>query len=175
MKKLILLLLMGFIFAPSQHFGQTTVSNKSYKKYKYNRNDLSLNLTLPGWLIDLGAAVAVLSTDDPQEKEAYRLMKKVKRMKVLVLEDGTRLDDQYVAGLMSKMKRDKYEDLIHVRSNGERVNVLIREDKDVIKNLFFLVRENEEAVLVSMKTKLTMDQVNAVLNIVDSQLGMNIR
>jgi len=172
MKKLILLLMMGFIFAPSQHFGQTLNSNKSYKKYKYNSDDLSLNMTLPGWLIDVGATIAVLSTDDPQEKEALRLMKKVKRMKVLVLEDGTRLDDKYVSGLFSRMRQNKYEDLIHVRNDGERVNVLIREEKDVIKNLFFLVREDEEAVLVSMKTRLTMEQVNEVLNVMDDQMGL---
>ena len=173
MKKLILLILMGFIFAPGQHFGQTTVSTKSYKKYKYDSQDLSLNMTIPGWLINVGAAVAVLSTDDPQEKEAFRLMKKVKRMKVLILEDATRLDDKYVAGLFSRMRQNDYEDLIHVRGDGERVHVLIREDKDVIKNLFFVVREeDEEAVMVSMKTKLTLDQVNDVLNIVDGQMGL---
>ena len=172
MKKLLLLMLMGFVFAPGQHFGQTTVSTKSFKKYKFNSRDLSLNMTIPGWLIDVGATIGVLSTDDLQEKEALRLLKKVKRMKVLVLEDGTRLDDRYVSGLFSRMKKHQYEDLIHVRSDGERVNVLIREDKDVIKNLFFLAREDGEAVIVSMKTKLTMDQVNEVLNIVDSQMGL---
>jgi len=172
MKKLILMMLLGFFLIPEHSFGQLDNSNKLFRKYKSKNSDLSLKLTLPGWLIKVGASIAVIAVDDPQEKEALRLLKKVKRMRLLIMENGTQLDDQYVASIFSRMRQNRYEDLIYARSQGVRINALIREDRGIIKNLFILIREDNEAVLVSMKTKLTLDQINKVLNMVDMQNGV---
>lgn len=172
MKTTFLLAFCAMMLAPSLHYGQTSAINKFYKKYKIKNQ--SMNMTVPGWLIGLGANVAMISTDDVEEKEALRLMKNVKQVKVLMLEDSKKLKDKHVNQLFTSLRQNSFEDLVQVRDKGSRVNVLIREDNDLIKNLFVLVRDDEEMVMVSMKTKLSMDQINDVINMMEEEMDIEI-
>jgi len=172
MKKLFWLALVGLLMVPNMSNAQSKGPNKFYKKYKNKTN--SFNITLPGWLIDLGATVATWSTDDPAEKEAIRLMKKVQRMKLLVVENGAQIKNKHITTLFDRLKKDQYEDLVVVRDKSARVNILIREEGDLIRNMFFLVREDDEAVMLSLKTKITMDQVNDMINMLEGEMDLDL-
>lgn len=172
MKKLFWLTLLGLLMIPLTSNAQSRGPNKFYNKYKNKTN--SLNVTLPGWLIDLGATVAVWSTDDPAEKEAIRLMKKVQRMKLLVVENGSQIKNNHITKLFDRLKKDQYEDLVQVRDKSARVNILIREEDDLIRNMFFLVREDDEAVMLSLKTKITMDQVSDMINLLEGEMDLDL-
>ncbi len=172
MKTTLLMAFCAMMLAPSISYGQTSSINKFYKKYKIKNQ--SMNMTVPGWLISLGASVAMISTDDHQEKEVLRLMKGVKQVKVLMLEDSKKLKDKHVEQLFASLRKNSFEDLVLVRDSESRVNILIREDHELIKNMFVLVRDDEEMVMVSMKTKLTMDQINDVLLLMEDEMDIDI-
>jgi len=172
MKTTFLMVFCALMLAPSLHYGQTNQVNKFYKKYKIKNQ--SMNMTIPGWLIDIGASVAMVAAEDQDEKAALRLAKKVKQVKLLMLEDSNKLKSKDIDKLFVSLRQNSFEDLIQVRDKDARVNVMIREDQDVIRNLFVLVRESEEMVMVSMKTKLTMDQINDMLNLMEDELDIDI-
>jgi len=171
MKKTIWLALLGLLL-PSISIGQTAKANSFYNKYKSNNN--SFNLTLPGWVIDLGATIAVWTTDDKEEKEAFRLMKNIQRMKLLVLEEGVNVKDKHIKKMYASLKNNDYEDLVQVRDGDTRVNILIREKKDKIRNIFLFVHEPDEAVMLSLKTKLSMDEINDMINMLNDEMDLKI-
>jgi len=172
MKMYILLLLCGLMIIPTEQSAQTKEINKFYKKYKLKNN--SHNVTIPGWLIGVGADIARLSVDTREEKESLKLLKKVNKMKILVFENDNPVKDKHIDKLFTGLKHDQFEDLVFVRDEETRVNIMIREDSDRIKNLFILVREPEEFAMVSMKTNMTIDQINEVINLMEEELDTDL-
>jgi len=172
MKIYILLLFCGLMIIPFEQVAQTKDINKFYRKYKVKNN--SHNITLPGWLIEIGANIARLSVDSREEKESLKLLKKVNKLKLLVIEDDNPVKDKHIDKLFDGLKRDDFEDLVFVRDEVTRVNIMIREDQYKIKNLFILVREPSDFAMVSMKTNMTIAQINKVINLMEDELDTNL-
>ena len=146
MKAILLLALCSFMLVPTTQYGQTKAINKFYKQYKVKNN--SVSMSLPGWLIDVGADVAMLTTDLPAEKKMLMLLKDVQKLKILVLDGPTRIKDKHVNSLFSNLREEDFEDLVLVRDQETRVNIMIKEKDEFIRNLFLLIREPEETVMV---------------------------
>jgi len=174
MKTTTLLIFCGLLLAPAISFSQTKNINSFYKAFRVL--DHNVKMTVPGWMIDVGADIAKLSTDCPQEKESLNLLKKVNKVKLLVSSNNNPKKDQLITDLFPLLRQDSFEDLIQVRDQGTKVNVMVREDdkNQKIKNLFVLVREPEEIVMLSMKTNLRMEEVNDVLNLMEDDLDLDL-
>ncbi len=175
MKTTLLLVLCGLILAPATSFAQTKSINTFYKGFK--GLDKNVKMTIPGWLIGMGAEVAKWSVDTPEEKASLNLLKKVNKLKLLVSSDHNPVKAAKINGLFSQLREDSFEDLIMVKEDDTTVNVMVRggDDDEKIKNLFVLVREPEEIVMLSMKTNIKMDEVNELLRLMEEDYDLDMK
>ncbi len=171
----LLLILCGLMLAPATSFAQTKSINTFYKGYK--GLDKNVKMTIPGWLIELGAEVAKWSVDTPEEKESLNLLKKVNKLKVLASSDHNPKKAAKINGLFSQLRDDSFEDLVMVKEDDTMVNIMVRggDDDERIRNLFVMVREPEEILMLSMKTNIKMEEVNELLRLMEDDYDVDMR
>ena len=106
--------------------------------------------------------------DDPEAKAALNLMKKVRNGRFLIVEDA---EEPIPAKSFDKMvkklkKRNRFEDLIMVKTGDTRVNFMIREGRrgSLVKNMLVLVSEGDTFVMASLKTKLKYSEITEFVN-----------
>lgn len=138
---------------------QTRSINSFYNKYRFKKD--VFNASIPGWLVRMGVGIGKTYTDDVDGAHAAMDMaKKVRKLKLMVMEDMNLVKSKDFKKLIHGVRKDGFEELMTVRDEGTKINIFIREKKDEIRNMLILVNEPEEFMMLSLKTKLTMDEVN---------------
>lgn len=113
-----------------------------YQKYK-GMEDVE-NIQLSGWVLKL---VATFSDDE----EAGKVLRHISRLRVLTMENGNLVPQAEFNQLLKQVRKDKFEDLMHIREDGEDVQILIREDKDRITDLLLLVHDKDSFTMLSLE------------------------
>jgi DNA primase catalytic subunit len=161
MKRIItfcLLMILPFVM-----FSQKSV-NKFYTKYK--RADNTINFTLPGFVLGLGASIGRKQMDKEDQKAlmALELTKSIKSIRFLVMEETNLVSQKDYNNLIEGLKKkDKISELITVREGSMRINIMIRDKRKHISNLIIIVSEEDEFVMISMKTRLRYKDLNKFL------------
>lgn len=171
--KTILIGFLGLLFCfPNVATAQTQASNSFYKKYK--KLDGTTNFTIPGWVIDMVGGIAKASVDDADEKAAIKLLKKVQKMRFLVMEEENRISPLDLKALVTDLKSQAHEPLISIRDGATNIQILLREKKGRLKYLTFLVSEPDEFVFLSLKTKIRMEDINRLIEVMNDDLDLDI-
>ncbi|MEM8909551.1 MAG: DUF4252 domain-containing protein [Bacteroidota bacterium] len=135
-----------------------------YKKHKRTEN--TFNLNAGGWLVRLGATFVRMGMEDETEKQLVKqLAKRVRRARILVMEDKNVVQPAEIRSLIQEVRKDGFEDLIEVREDGDHVNIMIREEGETIKEMFILVREPDELVFLALKTKIKTKHLNRLVKL----------
>lgn len=145
---------------------QTAGIRHFYNKYKHSPE--AEKIKLPGWVLHLGAGL-VLALDkdlDESERAGIKLMKKIKKLRMLSLENSNPVSPEDYNSLIKSVKKDHFEDLISVRDGKTKVNIMIREKKDVIRNILILVSDEDEFILFSVSSKIKIEDINKLLKMV---------
>lgn len=151
------------LFLPFLLPAQTVSINEFYRKYK-NVDEENVHVTLPGWLVKLGVGIAKSKVDDEEGKQALKMAKKVGKIRVLTFEESNPVSSKDVDRLLRNVRRENFEDLIMVKEENTKVNIMMREKKEMIKNLLILVSEEDTFTMVSMKTKLKYEEIEEFIN-----------
>jgi len=159
MKNVILTFVLLFSLTP--FFAQIQAIDDFYAKHKRGEEVVSLNL--PGFLIRLGASIASLDTSDEAERMALEIMKDVRKAKILAGEN-LHIRNSEVKQLLADLTEEGFEELMTVRSEGSTVNIIIRERKDIIRNIVLLVNDDGEFALISLKTRLYLEDLTYLIN-----------
>ncbi len=122
------------------------------------------NFTVPGWLIFLGTSIARPFVKEEEARYALKFGKKVKRLQLMIDEDGHNITTADVRRFVETARHDKYEDLIYVRDEETRVHVMVREKKDKLKHLLVLVRDDTDFIFLNMRTSISMQDIAKLLN-----------
>lgn len=133
---------------------------KFYRKFKKKEN--VSNIALPGIVVRTGVGIASWFVKEEEEKQALKLAKKVKGIRVLSDESGrfiTRSDMKNLA-MELQAQRKSFEPLMIVREKGSLVYLLGRIKRNKIKQLVILTHEEGEATMVSVKSRLKMKHLN---------------
>lgn len=164
MKNILILLGLAF-FLPWQGTAQKSV-RKFYKNV--HKNEETVKMTLPGFLIHMGAGIARNKVDDdPDAKLALELTKYIKNIKIVVAEDQQSISKQdYNKFIDIARKRDKFDDLLMVKDGETHVNIMMRGNERKIRNLLVLVNDGDEFVMLSMKTNLKYKHLNKFLELI---------
>lgn len=161
MKNILILLFALMISFNSQ-------AQKSVRKFYNNvkKSEETVKMTLPGFLIHLGAGIARNHIDDdPDAKLALEMTKYIKKIKIVVAEDQNSISKQdYQKFIDIARKRDKFNDLLMVKDGNTHVNIMMRGNSRKIKNLLVLVNDGDEFVMLSMKTSLKYKHLNKFLS-----------
>lgn len=146
MRKLITLIIAVCIIAPMGVFAQNKTIDDLFKKYQDADNVKSISINLGGFNINLG------SSDEAENLES--MIDQVDHIKILKFENHHKsfnksdLWDE----LKVILKKNKYVQLVDIRSDGEKIGVyIIQQDEDVITEGLILAIEDDEAAIISVK------------------------
>lgn len=121
-----------------------------------------VHIRLPGWLIRAGVKYAI---DDSDASDILmKLRKGLGTAEILVLEDRS-VPGHIAQRIHNDYMDDGYETYMQVREGNQFVNILFKEEKEKITRMLITVNDTEsEFVAISMKTKLSHDDLALLIN-----------
>lgn len=154
-------------------FSMSLTAQKSVRKFYHNINksEETVKFTLPGFLIHMAAGIARKHVgEDMDSRLALEMTKYIKSIKIVVAENQSSISqNDYLNFIDIARRKDKFNDLIMVKSEQTHVNIMIRGNSRKIKNLLVLVNDGEEFVMLSMKTSLKYKDLNKFLGAIISR------
>lgn len=156
MKNTILLLCLLFSV---QTFAQRSV-NKFYREFKNSAGARSI--AVPGFMFKIGSVIAKKHVDEDDETAVMGvdLMKKIKGMRVLAVEDYSPANDADIKKFTEGVYDSGFDNLFMFKNAETDVHFMMRDDGDKIKNLVILVRSEENGLmLMNMKSKLKKSEI----------------
>jgi len=147
----------------------------NYFYHTYKRHEDARKFSIPGWVFRLGSTIAQKHVDGEGEKEAIKMAKKIKKLRLLVMENTNSVSKDDVNRMLSRAKgKEGFEDLLMVSSEGTKINMLARSKGDMIKNLLILVSEEDQFVMVSLKSKLKISDLNKLLRSLQDEVDVDL-
>ena len=151
MKRIILILFAAtFIFSSCD-----TNSGVSEAFSKYAHQEGVTSITVPGWLIALGAKIGDLS-DEEQE-----LLESIDKVKILSLEDSD-LNEEVDLHKEFQFKINQngdYEELLTVRDREENVTIFGKMEENIITEMIVLVG-GEDNAMIYVKGEIRPELIN---------------
>ncbi len=145
-----------------------------YRQHK--RSEGVRNFKIPGWLVWLGSGITheIVKDENDKAKAALKLARKVKKMRLLVVEDYNPIPTMAVNNFMRDSRRSGYSDLIYVRDGETTVNIMGRIKKnEKFRDLIIMVSEENEFVFFHMKSNIKMKDLNNMLRVFMDKLPIN--
>lgn len=157
-KYLIVLSIFAFAFSSCS---SPSTSGAFYSKYRHTEG--VQNMKIPGWLIWMGSGVARPFVKDKEVKAGLRIAKKVKKLRLLIAEDGNPIPYGAVQDFVGNLRENAYDDLIYVKEEDTMVTIMAKDNKKKIKDLLILVHEEDEFVFFSAKTNIKYDELSDMI------------
>ena len=127
-----------------------------FNQFKDKQGAEYVNIT--SFVLKLGR---VFMDKDIQEN---RLMKGVKTIKVLEMEDCSSNVKKELQYEIAQLEKNGYETLVRTKEKDETVNLLAKMDKDAIKELVIFFTDKDECGLTLMKGKIKKEDINVMIN-----------
>ena len=99
------------------------------------------------------------------------LAKQIRSMKVLDLEDCDPEVKARFTKRIADLNRDGYETLMRVNEKGEKVNILVKEKKNVIREMLIVCAGPDDCTLVLFKGKFKTEDIDRLIN--EENIGKN--
>jgi hypothetical protein len=127
--------------------------------WKYKEYDGAVAFSVPRWTVALGSLFL-------DEKAERKLLRKVRRVNVLVFEDEANnpVTARDLKRFHRKAKRRNLDELLTVRSEGTHVSILGKSRGSTLRKAVVLVQSPETFVLVSVRGKLRLSDLNRVID-----------
>lgn len=141
-------------------FAQVPSINSFYRKYKVEEG--VFHAKVPGFVVRLASNIAKNYADTEQEAALFDLMGGMRTVRVLAgeqVEVATADINQLITGLTE----DQFEPLLEVGKKDMKVRIFMRQKKEYVKALFILVNELEGLTMLSLKTKIPVEQIDELL------------
>lgn len=146
--------LLGFVLCL---FGLDLSAQDFGLYWKYKDYDGAIAFTVPRWAIHAGSWFA-------EEKTERKLIRKVRKARVLVFEEeDSPVTKRDVEKFSRKARKRGLESMLSVREKQTRVEVWAKERRNKLRKVVIFVREPETFALVSLRTKLSIDEIGDLL------------
>ncbi len=99
--------------------------------------------------------------EDNESEEVVNLVKKIKKVKVMTIENG---DQQMLNDFSNYLLQNNYQDWATIKKDGQKINIQALQDGDVINKLMILVKSDEKMVYVDVKGKFSPEDISNVIN-----------
>ncbi len=169
MKKMILSVLM--LTLATLCVAQTKSINKFYRKYKFEEE--VTKFTLPGWLIRFGLSVS--GEKKNLDEVELKLLKSLKKFRLLVKEGGPEIKKEDYMAMKEGLRNESFEEYLAFREEGTDVKLYVREKKETFKNLLFLINDDEEFVMISLKTKIDKETFDSLQDEITTEMLKEFR
>ena len=124
---------------------QSKAIDDFYNAYQ-GQKDIS-RLEIKGGILNLVAHFS-------DESEAKELVRKVTRLRVLDIEQGGLVSTSQRNQLVRSVRRDRFEDLMQIRDNGDDIHIMVREQEGFITDILVLIHGADEFTLLSLEGRL---------------------
>lgn len=104
--------------------------------------------------------------EDGESEELIALVKKISKIKILTVENGSR---EMLSDYARYLNNNHYEDWATIKHDGDNVNVRVKQDGDAIKNMLITVNSNKELVFVDVKGNFTANDISQMINSVSDK------
>ncbi len=101
---------------------------------------------------------------DEEDGPEMALAKQIHSMKVLDLEDCAPEVKARFTKRIADLNRDGYETLMRVNEKGEKVNILVKEKKNVIREMLIVCAGPDDCTLVLFKGKFKTEDIDRLIN-----------
>lgn len=98
---------------------------------------------------------------DGTDEEVIDLVRKVSKIRLLTVENGNR---EMLKDYVQYLNKNDYEDWATIKSDGNNVNIRVKQDKDMIRNMLITVNSDQEMVFVDVKGKFTPDDISKMIS-----------
>jgi hypothetical protein len=157
------LLPLIFLFSFSiPAISQNSCIKKFYHEHK--KEEGIRNFMIPGFLIWFSTGIANEIVDGEEAKTFLKFAKKFKTISLLVQNDHNSISKVDYNQLIFDAKKGNYEELISVKEKGKTFHIMGRGKKDKLKNLLILVSSEDTFLMMSMKTKIKIKDLNSLIN-----------
>ncbi len=146
------------ILATGFGFSQSKTVKEFHDKYRDDRDAKVVRLN--GSLFKLIAQIASYDEDDEDAQAVSRIGEGIESMDIVAVplfDSG--LTPAEFDRMKNELKDEKYEELMEMRDGREKVSVLTQGNKNQVKNMVILVREDESIVVMNVNGTLDMKDV----------------
>lgn len=95
---------------------------------------------------------------DGEGREAKRLLRKIKSLRIHTIENAD-IQRQDIALLKTQLEKKRFETLMEVRQDGSHIEIMSRGSEKKLGRVVMLVQDDSEMVLVSLNTRISMDDL----------------
>ena len=160
MKKLATLLI-AIAMIPALATAQTKSLAEFHSKYRDMDNTTFVDIS--GSLFNFASNIANYVDEDDEDKEeieaAGRILSAIKSMQVLSIPYRI-IDKSDIKSLKSSLDKEKFESLMTVKDDDANINVMAQGSGSELKNLTFLIDDEDEFVLLTFQGTLSMEDVS---------------
>jgi len=114
------------------------------------------SVTISPFLMSLGRLF--MDSDTPE------ITKSIRSMKVLDLEDCSDKVKERFNRKINNLQSEGYETMIQTIDNGEKVRILTRIEKDVIRELLIVCTGNDDCALIQLNGKIKKEYIAQLVN-----------
>ncbi|AZA80974.1 DUF4252 domain-containing protein [Chryseobacterium lactis] len=104
--------------------------------------------------------------EDGESEELINLVKKISKIKVLTVENGSK---EMLKDYARYLNDNHYEDWATIKHDGDNVNVRVKQTGDAIKNMLITVNSDKELVFVDVKGSFTADDISRMISAVSDK------
>ncbi|MBO9692369.1 DUF4252 domain-containing protein [Chryseobacterium sp.] len=105
--------------------------------------------------------------EDGESEETISLIRKASKIKVLTVTNGSQ---QMLNDYVQYLNNHHYEEWATIKHDGDNINIMVKQDGDVIKNMLLTVGSNaNEMVFVDVKGNFTANDISKMINSVSTQ------
>jgi len=173
MKRLLTLLCLIGVLSSLQSCMIRKGSNMDYVRGSNISNNAEIvAINLPMWLTKPFIKKALKDDNDEESRAMAAIVKKLKKFRMMTLSNNDQEKNALILEDYHKyLKKNKFEELLVINSEGEEISVNARIDKDnVISRVSLLVHdEDDESVFMDIKGKFSLDELIQGLNKIKSK------
>lgn len=105
--------------------------------------------------------------EDGESEETISLIRKASKIKLLTVTNGSQ---QMLNDYVQYLNNHHYEEWATIKHDGDNINIMVKQDGDVIKNMLLTVGSNaNEMVFVDVKGNFTANDISKMINSVSTQ------
>lgn len=97
-------------------------------------------------------------------EEGTDIVRKVKSMRILDLEDCSVSVKERFAKRVAKLNKKGYETLMQVNDDGEKVRILTKTKNDMIREMLIFCIEDKDCSLIQMSCKIKKEDIAQLVN-----------
>lgn len=136
---------------PVMASGQSKYITQFYNNYKAQKEVTNLNLR--GFVLSLASTF----TDD---EDAKNILRKVSHLRLLMMEDENLVTPEEYTSLIRGIKSDRFEELMMLREEKQRIEFFMREDGETITDVLMLLHGDGEFLMLSLEGALKFSDLN---------------